>query len=96
MIFNEAEGLEIIVKYVYRELKQAANYLCKKGIERKSNGDVILNKHEKLKAILLGDENSIPYMRGRRSFQQNHGKPNKGENKYHPTWVKASEYKGQA
>lgn len=72
-IFKEAKCLEIMIKHVYREINQVADYLSKMGIEQKASGAFIVDKHEKLRVFPWGDQNAIPYIRGKRSFHWMHG-----------------------
>lgn len=69
LIFEETKHMHFSIKHVLRELNQAVDYLSKQGLERKANGAVIIEKHERLRAIIWGNEHGVPYLKGREAFE---------------------------
>lgn len=68
LIFKEIKDMDITIKHIYRELNHAADYLSKQGLQKRLMVRSGRKKHEIFRAILLGDVEGIPYIRGKQAF----------------------------
>lgn len=57
-----------MARHVFREQNQTADWWADTGRKKKSFGAVRTEAHKKLKAILLGEKQHIPYIRGQKAY----------------------------